>query len=270
VMERIHGIPVNAVEELRARNIDIPRLGRFGVEIFFTQVFRDGFFHADMHPGNIFVSPDGRYCGVDFGIMGTLSDADKNYLALNFKAFFERDYHKVAVAHVEAGWVPHDTRVDEFESAIRSVCEPIFDRPLKEIYFGKLLMRLFEVSRRFRMEIQPQLVLLQKTLLQVEGLGRQLDPELDLRRTAQPILERWMAQTSGPKAFFAQMREEAPLWAKALPQLPRLVHRVLNDDAPQRLERAILKLEEAQRRTTRTLAAIVVVLVLLGALSLLR
>src|SRR6478736_1883798 len=150
-MQRIDGISVNDIESLRKHGIDIQRLARDGVEIFFTQVFRDGFFHADMHPGNIFVLKDGRYCGVDFGIMGTLSDADKNYLATNFMAFFHRDYHRVAVAHIEAGWVPRDTRVDEFESAIRSVCEPIFDRPLKEIYFGKLLMRLFEVSRRFRM-----------------------------------------------------------------------------------------------------------------------
>ena len=218
VMQRIDGIPVNAVEELKRQGIDIQRLARDGVEIFFTQVFRDGFFHADMHPGNIFVARDGRYCGVDFGIMGTLSDRDKDYLAMNFLAFFHRDYHRVAVAHVDAGWVPRDTRVEEFEGAIRSVCEPIFDRPLKEIYFGKLLMRLFEVSRRFRMEIQPQLVLLQKTLLQVEGLGRQLDPDLDLRRTAQPILERWMKEQVGLRAFVKQVREEAPLWARMLPQ----------------------------------------------------
>jgi ubiquinone biosynthesis protein len=262
-MARIDGIPVNAVEELRRNGIDIPKLARDGVEIFFTQVFRDGFFHADMHPGNIFVARDGRYCGVDFGIMGTLSEADKNYLAINFMAFFQRDYRKVALAHIEAGWVPGDTRVDEFEGAIRSVCEPIFDRPLKEIYFGKLLIRLFEVSRRFRMEIQPQLVLLQKTLLQIEGLGRQLDPDLDLRRIAQPILERWMGEQSGPRGFFRQMRDEAPLWARALPQLPRLVHRILSDNAPQRLEAAIRKVEEAQRRQSRILTAIAVILGLL-------
>src|SRR5262249_30617875 len=158
VMERIEGIPVNAVEELRRRGIDIQRLARDGVEIFFTQVFRDGFFHADMHPGNIFVAGDGRYCGVDFGVMGTLSDADKNSLAINFMAFFPRDYHRVAIAHVEAGWIPRDTRIDEFESAIRSVCEPIFDRPLKEIYFGKLLMRLFQGSRPLPLGLQPQLL----------------------------------------------------------------------------------------------------------------
>jgi ubiquinone biosynthesis protein len=265
VMQRIDGIPVNATERLREARIDIPKLARDGVEIFFTQVFRDGFFHADMHPGNIFVAKDGRYCGVDFGIMGTMSDADKRYLATNFMAFFHRDYRRVALAHLDAGWVPRDTRVDEFEGAIRSVCEPIFDRPLKEIYFGRLLVRLFEVSRRFRMEIQPQLVLLQKTLLQVEGLGRQLDPDLDLRRTAQPILERWMNEQVGVRALARQMREEAPLWARTLPQLPRLVHRVLVDDAPGRMERAIARLEEAQRRQTRVLVAIVVTLAIMAA-----
>jgi ubiquinone biosynthesis protein len=265
VMGRIHGIPVNALEELRRNNIDIKRLARDGVEIFFTQVFRDGFFHADMHPGNIFVAKDGRYCGVDFGIMGTLSEADKNYLAINFMAFFHRDYHRVALAHVEAGWIPRDTRVDEFEGAIRSVCEPIFDRPLKEIYFGKLLMRLFEVSRRFRMGIQPQLVLLQKTLLQVEGLGRQLDPELDLRSAAQPILERWMNEQVGARGFIKQMREEAPLWARSLPQLPRLVHRMLADDTPQRIELALARIEIAHQRQTRMLRLIVLVLALLAA-----
>jgi ubiquinone biosynthesis protein len=270
VMQRIDGIPVNAVERLRAEGIDIKRLARDGVEIFFTQVFRDGFFHADMHPGNIFVRRDGRYCGVDFGIMGTLSDRDKGYLATNFMAFFHRDYRRVAVAHLEAGWVPPDTRVDEFEGAIRSVCEPIFDKPLKEIYFGRLLLRLFEVSRRFRMEIQPQLVLLQKTLLQVEGLGRQLDPDLDLRATAQPILERWMSEQMGLRGFARQLREEAPLWARMLPQFPRLMHRVLNSEASARVERALLRLEDAQRRQTRVLAAIVVALALVVVGLLLR
>jgi ubiquinone biosynthesis protein len=257
-MERIQGIPVNASERLRAAGIDIPKLARDGVEIFFTQVFRDGFFHADMHPGNIFVAPDGRYCGVDFGIMGTLSDEDKGYLAVNFMAFFNRDYHRVAVAHLEAGWVPAETRVDEFEGAIRSVCEPIFDKPLKEIYFGTLLLRLFEVSRRFRMQIQPQLVLLQKTLLQVEGLGRQLDPELDLRRTAQPILERWMNEQAGFRGLAKTLRDEAPLWARTLPQLPRLAHRLLTDAPARRLEAAIDRLEVAQRRQSRILVAIAV------------
>ncbi len=259
-MQRIHGIQVNALDRIRAAGIDVPKLARDGVEIFFTQVFRDGFFHADMHPGNIFVAPDGRYCGVDFGIMGTLSDEDKGYLAMNFMAFFKRDYHRVALAHVEAGWVPPDTRVDEFEGAIRSVCEPIFDRPLKEIYFGRLLMRLFEVSRRFRMDIQPQLVLLQKTLLQVEGLGRQLDPDLDLRSAAQPILERWVSRQVGLRGLVRALREESPLWARTLPQLPRLAHRLLTDMPARRLEAAISRLEAAQRRQTRVLAVIAIVL----------
>jgi ubiquinone biosynthesis protein len=263
VMERVHGIPVNATARLREAGIDIPKLARDGVEIFFTQVFRDGFFHADMHPGNIFVAPDGRYCGVDFGIMGTLSEEDKRYLAANFMAFFRRDYHRVALAHLEAGWVPRDTRVDEFESAIRSVCEPIFDRPLKEIYFGRLLLRLFEVSRRFRMRIQPQLVLLQKTLLQVEGLGRQLDPDLDLRPVAQPILERWASEQVGLAAFARRLREEAPLWARTLPQIPRLAHRILTEDAPGRLESALDRIEAAQRRQTVVLVGIVAVLALM-------
>jgi ubiquinone biosynthesis protein len=262
VMERIDGIPVNAVDELRRNNIDIKKLARDGVEIFFTQVFRDGFFHADMHPGNIFVAKDGRYCGVDFGIMGTLSESDKNYLAINMMAFFHRDYNRVAVAHVEAGWVPLDTRVEEFESAIRAVCEPIFDRPLKEIYFGKLLMRLFEVSRRFRMAIQPQLVLLQKTLLQVEGLGRQLDPDLDLRRAAQPTLQRWMNQQVGVRGILKQLRDEAPLWARTMPQLPRLVHRLLSADAISSLRGSLERLEAEHRRNTRMLKAIVLVIVL--------
>jgi ubiquinone biosynthesis protein len=270
VMERIDGIPVNAADRLREAGIDIPKLARDGVEIFFTQVFRDGFFHADMHPGNIFVARDGRYCGVDFGIMGTLSEGDKRYLATNFMAFFQRDYNRVATAHIEAGWVPPDTRVDEFESAIRSVCEPIFDRPLKEIYFGKLLLRLFEVSRRFRMQIQPQLVLLQKTLLQVEGLGRQLDPSLDLRRTAQPILERWVNEQVGLRGLLRQVRDEAPLWARTLPQVPRLVHRMLTDDAPRRIAAAIDRLEATQRRQSVVLAIIAIALAFLVVGVLLR
>ena len=260
VMERIDAIPVNDLEAIRAAGIDIPMLGRNGVEIFFTQVFRDGFFHADMHPGNIFVARDGRYCGIDYGIMGSLPEVDKNCLAMIFIAFFKRDYKAVAVAHIEAGWVPADTGVEEFEGAIRSVCEPIFDKPLKDIYFGKLLLRLFEVGRRFRMDIQPQLVLLQKTLLQVEGLGRHLDPELDLRRSAQPILEKWMRENYGPRGLWKHIRNEAPMWGKTLPQVPRLVHKILSDDAPGRIERAIQALEVTQRRQTRILLGIAVVL----------
>ena len=261
VMERIDAIPVNDLEQIRAHGIDTAQLGRNGVEIFFTQVFRDGFFHADMHPGNIFVARDGRYCGIDYGIMGSLPEVDKNCLALIFIAFFRRDYKAVAVAHIDAGWVPADTRVEEFEGAIRSVCEPIFDKPLKDIYFGKLLLRLFEVGRRFRMDIQPQLVLLQKTLLQVEGLGRHLDPELDLRRSgaAHPraLDERAVRAARAVEAAAAARR---PMWAKTVPQIPRLVHRLLSDDAPGRIERAIQRLEATQRRQTKILLAIAVVL----------
>lgn len=261
VMERIDAIPVNDILQLKAANIDIARLASDGVKIFFTQVFRDGFFHADMHPGNIFVGRNGIYCGVDFGIMGTLSDKDKNYLARNFAAFFQRDYKAVAVAHIEAGWVPKETRVDEFESAIRSVCEPIFDKPLKEIYFGNVLLRLFEVSRRFRMEIQPQLVLLQKTLLQVEGLGRQLYPELDLRPVAQPILEKWMTEQLGWRGLIKQLKKEGPLWTSSLPQLPRLVHRALENDPSARLEaieKAIDRVNRTQHRQSKVLLALAI------------
>lgn len=259
VMERIDAIQVNDVAQLQAHNIDLARLATDGVKIFFTQVFRDGYFHADMHPGNIFVGRDGIYSGVDFGIMGTLSDADKSYLARNFAAFFERDYKAVAIAHIEAGWVPRDTRVDEFEAAIRSVCEPIFDKPLNEIYFGNVLLRLFEVSRRFRMEIQPQLVLLQKTLLQVEGLGRQLYPQLDLRPVAQPILKQWMNEQIGWRGLVRQLRREGALWTGTLPQLPRLIHRALENNPSDRLaaiERAIQSVEKTQRLQTMIIAAL--------------
>ena len=227
VMQRMAGTPIGQVQRLRDKGVDLKKLSSAGVEIFFTQVFRDGFFHADMHPGNILVSDDGRYVALDFGIMGTLTETDKNYLAQNFLAFFRRDYRRVAQAHVDAGWVPADTRVDEFESAIRAVCEPIFDKPLREISFGKLLLRLFQTSRRFNVEIQPQLVLLQKTLLNIEGLGRELDPDLDLWKTAKPYLERWMSEQIGWRGLIASLRREAPYWATMLPQLPRLLHAYL-------------------------------------------
>jgi ubiquinone biosynthesis protein len=268
VEERLDFLPVNDIAQLSAHGIDIARLAADGVKIFFTQVFRDGFFHADMHPGNIFVLKNGVYSGVDFGIMGTLSDDDKNYLARNFAAFFARDYKAVAVAHIEAGWVPRHTRVDEFESAVRAVCEPIFDKPLKEIYFGNVLLRLFEVSRRFQMEIQPQLVLLQKTLLQIEGLGRQLYPELDLRAVAQPILERFMSEQSGWRGVVRSLRHEGPMWAATLPQLPRLLHRALENDPAERLagiERAIRQVERTQQWQTRVLLALVVLMATMGA-----
>jgi len=231
VMERMHGTPVSQRKILEGRGIDIPALARAGVEIFFTQAFRDGFFHADMHPGNILVADDGRYVALDFGIMGTLTEVDKSYLAQNFIAFFNRDYKRVAQAHLDAGWVPAGTRVDEFEAAIRAVCEPIFARPLKEIYFGRLLLRLFQTSRRFNVEVQPQLVLLQKTLLNIEGLGRELDPDLDLWQTAKPYLERWMREQVGWRSLVRNLRREAPFWAATLPQIPRLVHRALAEGA---------------------------------------
>jgi ubiquinone biosynthesis protein len=268
VMERMHGTPVSQTDTLRARGIDIPRLARAGVEIFFTQVFRDGFFHADMHPGNIFVADDGRYVALDFGIMGTLTETDKNYLAQNFIAFFNRDYRRVAQAHLDAGWVPEDTRVDEFEAAIRAVCEPIFDRPLKEIYFGKLLLRLFQTSRRFNVEIQPQLVMLQKTLLNIEGLGRELDPDLDLWKTAKPFLERWMSEQIGWRGVIKSLKQEVPYWAATVPQLPRLLHRALAADRFGQLDRALAQLAAQNARRNRLLAALVAVLVALLAAQL--
>jgi ubiquinone biosynthesis protein len=231
VMERMHGIPVSQIDRLMEAGVDLKKLSSDGVEIFFTQVFRDGFFHADMHPGNILVSvkPEtfGRYIALDFGIVGTLNDFDKDYLSQNFLAFFRRDYKRVAEAHIESGWAPRDTRVDELESAVRACCEPIFDRPLKDISFGQVLLRLFQTSRRFNVEVQPQLVLLQKTLLNVEGLGRQLDPNLDLWKTAKPYLERWMAEQIGIPGLMAKLKEEAPRFAHILPTIPRLVHRAL-------------------------------------------
>ncbi|MDC1310887.1 ubiquinone biosynthesis regulatory protein kinase UbiB [Burkholderiales bacterium] len=231
VMERMSGIPVGKIDELRAQNIDLEKLAASGVEIFFTQVFRDGYFHADMHPGNILVQHDGRYVALDFGIMGTLTEVDKNYLAQNFLAFFRRDYRGVAVAHVDAGWVPKDTRIDDFEATIRFICEPIFDKPLKDISFGRLLLNLFQAARRFNVEIQPQLIMLQKTLLNVEGLGRELDPNLDLWKTAKPYLESWMKEQVGFQGLIKQLKKEAPLWSTILPRLPRLIDDYLSKES---------------------------------------
>jgi len=260
VMERMKGVPINQVERLRAAGVDIPKLARDGVTIFFTQVFRDGFFHADMHPGNIQVSLDpatfGRYISLDFGIVGTLTEVDKEYLAQNFTAFFRRDYKRVAELHIESGWVPATTRVDELEAAVRTVCEPYFDRPLKELSLGMVLMRLFQTSRRFQVEIQPQLVLLQKTLLNIEGLGRQLDPDLDLWNTAKPFLEKWMMNQIGPKKLFDELRNEGPRYAKLLPELPRLLFDFLQTNSRGRgngLEALLLE----QKKTNRLLSAIV-------------
>jgi ubiquinone biosynthesis protein len=248
VMERMNGIPVSQVNALRAAGIDIPKLAANGVEIFYTQVFRDGFFHADMHPGNVQVARDGRYISLDFGIMGTLTDIDKRYLAQNFIAFFRRDYKRVAEVHIESGWAPAETRVDELEGAIRAVCEPIFDKPLREVSFGRVLLRLFQTSRRFGIEIQPQLVLLQKTLLNIEGLGLQLDPELDLWKTAKPWLERWMSEQVGWRGFLKTLREEAPNYATLLPQLPRLLHQRLHENPTERIESLLQQLLEQHKR----------------------
>lgn len=260
VMERMHGIPVSAVAEMRAQGMDIPKLARVGVEIFFTQVFRDGFFHADMHPGNILVAPDGQYVALDFGIMGTLTEVDKHYLARNFIAFFRRDYRRVAEVHVESGWAPPGTRVEEFETAIRAVCEPIFDKPLKEISFGKVLLRLFQTSRRFNIEIQPQLVLLQKTLLNVEGLGRDLDPDLDLWRTAKPFLERWMSEQIGWRGLVRRVGDELPFWSELLPQLPRLAQSYLSREHEITLRKQLEMLVQVQQRNSRLLATAVALL----------
>ncbi|WP_300495624.1 ubiquinone biosynthesis regulatory protein kinase UbiB [uncultured Methylophaga sp.] len=228
VQERVFGAPISNIALLKQHNIDLELLATIGVEIFFTQVFRHSFFHADMHPGNILVDVSNpqlpRYIAIDFGIMGTLSPEDQRYLAENFLAFFNHDYRRVAELHIQSGWVPAETRMDEFESAIRSVCEPIFARPLKEISFGQLLLRLFQTARRFNMQIQPQLVLLQKTLLNIEGLGRDLYPDLDLWQTAKPILEQWMKEKLGWQAAVKSLQKEVPTWAETLPTLPRMLH----------------------------------------------
>ncbi len=262
VMERMHGLPISQVDALRAAGVDIPKLARDGVTLFFTQVFRDGFFHADMHPGNIQVSLEpatlGRYISLDFGIVGSLTEVDKEYLAQNFAAFFRRDYKRVAQLHIESGWVPAATRVDELEAAIRAVCEPYFDRPLKEISLGMVLLRLFQTSRRFHVEIQPQLVLLQKTLLNIEGLGRQLDPDLDLWATAKPFLEKWMGDQVGPQKLWSEMKRQAPQYAKVLPQLPVLLHQYLQQSPQDTVQRELLaRLLAQQQRTHGFLQAVV-------------
>src|ERR1700733_10196343 len=231
VMERIHGIPIGDITRLRELGTDFKRLAENGVEIFFTQVFRHNFFHADMHPGNIFVLVDDpaqpRYAAVDFGIVGTLDPRDQRYLAENFLAVFDRDYRRVATLHVQSGWVPPDTRVDEMESAVRTICEPIFDRPLKEISFGTVLLRLFEALRRFNGQIQPQLLLLQKTLLNVEGLGRQLYPEHDIWQTASPVMRQWMRERLSPKRLIRELKNDWPDVLEILRVAPPLLQRTL-------------------------------------------
>ena len=252
VMERIHGIPISNMEALRAAGTNIRRLAENGVEIFFTQVFRHNFFHADMHPGNIFVQVEDpehpRYAAVDFGIVGTLDPVDQNYLAGNFLAFFDRDYHRVARLHIDSGWVPHNTRVDELESAVRTVCEPIFQKPLSEISFGQVLLRLFETARRFNMNVQPQLILLQKTLLNIEGLGRELYPDLDLWETAQPILRDWMTERLGGRAALRDFREQLPELRDALREMPGLVKRIADKSEAGKLT---LRLESEDIRELR-------------------
>jgi ubiquinone biosynthesis protein len=263
VMQRMHGIPISQTARLIEAGVDLKKLSSDGVEIFFTQVFRHGFFHADMHPGNILVSTDpatfGRYIALDFGIVGTLTDFDKDYLSQNFLAFFRRDYKRVAQAHIESGWAPPATRVDELEAAVRACCEPIFDRPLAQISFGQVLLRLFQTSRRFNIEVQPQLVLLQKTLLNIEGLGRQLDPDLDLWQTAKPILEQWMKEQVGWRGFLDRLKQEAPQYAHILPALPRLLQQALAERAePVPDPSLLLKRLIAEQRRTNLLLGVVV------------
>jgi ubiquinone biosynthesis protein len=272
VMERMHGIPISQIERLKEAGIDIKKLSRDGVTLFFTQVFDHAFFHADMHPGNILVGVNGdqfnKYIGLDYGIVGTLTESDKNYLAQNFLAFFRRDYKRVAELHVESGWVPEGTRVDELENAVRAVLEPVFDKPLKDISLGLVLLRLFQASRRFNIGVQPQLVLLQKTLLNVEGLGRQLDPDLDLWKTAKPFLERWMEQQVGWSGMEDRIKREAMQWTFLLPQLPRLVHGALtrHQDAD-RLIDEVRALRREQRLTNRWYAVATVLLLIVVAIA---
>lgn len=276
VMQRMYGTPVSRIDILRTKGMDITKLAHDGVEIFFTQVFRDGFFHADMHPGNIQVADDGRYIALDFGIMGTLNDSDKYYLARNFLAFFNRDYRDVAVAHIESGWVPKDTNVDALETAVRAICEPIFDKPLKDISFGRTLLSLFQMSRRFGVVIQPQLVMLQKTLLNIEGLGRDLDPNIDLWQTAKPFLNRWMSEQVGWRSIVNTFKKELPYILKNTPQMPRLVHQFLTQqthaeqDTPMRqVLDELITVQKKQARWQKRLTLIVALLLLLQVSSLL-
>ncbi len=252
VMERIYGIGVGEVEQLQALGVNMKLLAQRGVEVFFTQVFRDSFFHADMHPGNVFVDAsnpaDPTWIAIDCGIVGTLNREDKRYLAENFVAFFNRDYRKVAQLHVDSGWVPAGTSVDEFEFAIRTVCEPIFNKPLAEISFGQVLVNLFNTARRFNMEVQPQLVLLQKTLLYIEGLGRQLYPQLDLWQTAKPFLENWVKQQMGVKAVFAKIKENIPFWNEKLPEIPDLVYDYLKTSKDSQQQQLLILQQLQQQR----------------------
>ncbi|MCL4119099.1 UNVERIFIED_CONTAM: hypothetical protein GTU68_003168 [Idotea baltica] len=266
VMERIYGIPVGQTQNLKDHGINMKVLGERGVDIFFTQVFKHNFFHADMHPGNIFIdenNPDNpKYIAVDFGIMGTLEVQDQRYLAENLHAFFNRDYKRVAEAHIESGWVPAHTKASEFEAAIRTVCEPIFELPISDISYGKLLLRLFQTARRFDMEVQPQLVLLQKTLLNIEGMGRELYPDLDLWVTAKPFLQRWMDEQKGIRSLFKGAQENLPKLIEQLPHMPVMINEVIteihkkqhdtNNDA-QKIEELKNEIKKASQRTTLTI-----------------
>ena len=259
VMERIYGIPISNIEALIEQDTNLRILAERGVEVFFTQVFRDSFFHADMHPGNIFVSRENpqnpQYIAIDFGIVGTLNQEDKRYLAENFIAFFNRDYRKVAQLHADSGWVPSDTNIDEFEVAIRTVCEPIFQKPLAEISFGNVLVQLFNTARRFNMVVQPQLVLLQKTLLYIEGLGRQLYPQLDLWQTAKPFLENWMREQIGVRAMFSKVKSNLPYWSEKLPDMPDLLYDTLKQvkHFPEKQQQANAALLQQQKRAQKAL-----------------
>ena len=259
VMERIYGIPISNIEALIEQDTNLRILAERGVEVFFTQVFRDSFFHADMHPGNIFVSRENpqnpQYIAIDFGIVGTLNQEDKRYLAENFIAFFNRDYRKVAQLHADSGWVPSDTNIDEFEVAIRTVCEPIFQKPLAEISFGNVLVQLFNTARRFNMVVQPQLVLLQKTLLYIEGLGRQLYPQLDLWQTAKPFLENWMREQIGVRAMFSKVKSNLPFWSEKLPDMPDLLYDTLKQvkHFPEKQQQANAALLQQQKRGQKAL-----------------
>lgn len=273
VSERIYGIPVANIEELRAQNTNMKMLAERGVDIFFTQVFRDSFFHADMHPGNIFVSrehPDQpQYIAIDCGIVGSLTEEDLHYLAMNLMAFFNQDYYQVAQLHVDSGWVPASTKVHELASAIRSVCEPIFEKPLSEISFGQVLIQLFSTARRFNMEVQPQLVLLQKTLLNVEGLGRQLYPDLDLWTTGKPYLERWIRERFGPKAAFRELKRQLPTWIEKAPQIPTLMHGALTrlnhlDDSQQLMRKEMEEIRKAMEKQRRQRKNFTIGLTLIG------
>jgi ubiquinone biosynthesis protein len=267
-MERIYGIGVSEVSTLQQLGVDMKLLAERGVEVFFTQVFRDSFFHADMHPGNVFVNAtnpgDPTWIAIDFGIVGTLNREDKRYLAENFVAFFNRDYRKVAQLHIDSGWVPVDTSVDDFEFAIRTVCEPIFNKPLAEISFGQVLVNLFSTARRFNMEVQPQLVLLQKTLLYIEGLGRQLYPQLDLWQTAKPFLENWVKEQMGIKAVFTKIKDNIPFWNEKLPEIPDLFYDYLKlgKDAQQQQVALLKQIKQQNNKNSQQ----VTLCILLGSL----